>query len=62
MNMKNLLLSVLFAFMVSGCGGSGDVGKPVDEAEAKKAADIAAQDIKDSEVASKKAPVKKRAK
>ena len=42
--------------------GSSDGGKPVDDAEAKKAADAAAQDVKDSESASKKLVGKRKAK
>lgn len=60
--MKNWLLMLLMALTITGCGGAGDGGKPVDESEAKKAAEIAAQDLKDSDAAAKKAPGKKRAK
>ncbi|MEI7923556.1 MAG: hypothetical protein WCJ40_16730 [Planctomycetota bacterium] len=59
MFMKSVVM-VLSLVMLSGCGGSSDQGKPVDEAESKKAADAASQDVKDSEAASKKLVVKKK--
>ena len=60
---KKFMLPVLALglFSFAGCGSS-DGGKPVDDAEAKKAADAAAQDVKDSESASKKLVGKRKAK
>lgn len=54
----------LFALMVAGCiagyGSSSDGGNPVNDAEAQKAAEQAAQDVNDSLAASKKLPMRRR--